>query len=125
MLEDRTLASHPIDRHVGVRMRLRRSALRLSQGALAAKLGVSFQAVQKYEAGTVRISASRLYDVAQALATTPAYFFEGFGDVDAAMPSGPESRDMASLLHNFARIRDPRLQAELRRFIATLGDADE
>src|SRR6185437_3081280 len=69
--------SHPIDRHVGARMRLRRMELRLSQSTLGAKLGVTFQAVQKYEGGVVRISASRLYDLAQALGTTPAFFFEG------------------------------------------------
>src|ERR1043166_6701168 len=51
---------HPIDVYVGGRMRLRRIQLGLSQGALASKIGVSFQAVQKYESGDIRISASRL-----------------------------------------------------------------
>ncbi|HXQ52066.1 MAG TPA: helix-turn-helix transcriptional regulator [Stellaceae bacterium] len=125
MIEDVAPASHPIDRHVGVRIRLRRNALRMSQGALAAKLGVSFQAVQKYEAGTVRISASRLYDVAQALATNPAFFFDGFAEGGAKGLTGLEDRDMAALLRNFSRIRDPLLQAELRRFIATLGEGAE
>jgi transcriptional regulator with XRE-family HTH domain len=50
---------HPIDVYVGGRMRLRRIQLGLSQGALASKIGVSFQAVQKYESGDIRISASR------------------------------------------------------------------
>src|SRR5215472_8808112 len=51
--------AHPIDIYVGGRMRLRRIQLGLSQGALASKIGVSFQAVQKYESGDIRISASR------------------------------------------------------------------
>jgi len=59
-------------------MRLRRIQLGMSQGALAAKIGVSFQAVQKYESGDIRISASRLYDVAQVLQVTPGFFFEGY-----------------------------------------------
>ena len=58
--------------------------MHLSQSALAARLGVTFQAVQKYEGGTVRISASRLYEVARALEITPAYFFEGYDDAAAA-----------------------------------------
>src|SRR5215813_15267222 len=71
---------HPIDIYVGGRMRLRRIQLGLSQGALANKIGVSFQAVQKYESGDIRISASRLYDVAQVLEVSPAFFFEGYPD---------------------------------------------
>src|SRR5712672_3624455 len=75
---------HPIDVYVGGRMRLRRTQLGLSQGTLASKIGVSFQAVQKYEAGDIRISASRLYDVAQALQVPPAFFFDGYPDGLAA-----------------------------------------
>ena len=47
-------ARHPIDVYVGGRMRLRRTQLGLSQGTLASKTGVSFQAIQKYEAGDIR-----------------------------------------------------------------------
>src|SRR5579864_8120891 len=71
---------HLIDVYVGGRMRLRRIQLGLSQGALSSKIGVSFQAVQKYESGDIRISASRLYDVAQVLEVSPAFFFEGYPD---------------------------------------------
>src|SRR6185312_15710415 len=113
-------SSHPIDRHVGARMRLRRMELRLSQSTLGAKLGVTFQAVQKYEGGVVRISASRLYDLAQALGTTPAFFFEGYGEEDTETPHEArllERRDVASLLSGYSRIRDPQLQADLRRLI--------
>ena len=73
-------APHPIDVYVGGRMRLRRIQLGMSQGALASRIGVSFQAVQKYESGDIRISASRLYDVAQVLEVSPAFFFEGYPD---------------------------------------------
>ena len=66
----------PIDVHVGARIRLRRNLLGLSQNELGRALGVSFQQVQKYENGTNRIGASRLHLIAQALDTTPAWFFE-------------------------------------------------
>ena len=86
---------HPIDVYVGGRMRLRRIQLGLSQGALASKIGVSFQAVQKYESGDIRISASRLYDVAQVLEVSPAFFFEGYPDGMVAgagrLPGPPEA----------------------------------
>jgi len=125
----KTRHGHPIDRHVGSRMRLRRAELRLSQSALGALLGVTFQAVQKYEGGAVRISASRLYDAALALETTPAFFFDGYGD-DGAKPGEAAAselgrRDVVSLISGYARIRDPQLQANLRRLIATLGEAAE
>jgi transcriptional regulator with XRE-family HTH domain len=120
----KTQDSHPIDRHVGARVRQRRVELLLSQTALGARLGVTFQAVQKYEGGTVRMSASRLYDVALALHITPAFFFEGYdgGAVPETAASALGRRDVASLVSGYARIRDPRLQADLRRLIATLGE---
>src|SRR5260370_30177350 len=77
-------APHPIDVYAGGRMRRRRTQLGLSQGTLASKIGVSFQAIQKYEAGGIRISASRLYDIAQALQVSPAFFFDGYPDGLAA-----------------------------------------
>lgn len=64
-----------IDAYVGSRISLRRSALGLSQTALARQLGVSFQQVQKYETGTNRISASRLHRVAMVLGTSVEAFF--------------------------------------------------
>lgn len=66
-----------IDKHVGKRVRLRRTELDMSQEALAEKLGITFQQLQKYEGGTNRISAGRLYELAGALETTILHFFEG------------------------------------------------
>lgn len=71
-----------IDVHVGQRVRLRRQMLGKSQDAMARALGVSFQQVQKYERGTNRISASRLFDVARFLAVPPGFFFQDI-DLDA------------------------------------------
>ncbi|MBN8531826.1 MAG: helix-turn-helix transcriptional regulator [Alphaproteobacteria bacterium] len=68
---------HPVDIHVGKRIRQRRIMLGLSQEILADSVGVTFQQVQKYERGTNRVSSSRLFDVAKTLGTTISYFFEG------------------------------------------------
>lgn len=68
---------HPTDVHIGMRLRLRRQILALSQMNLAARMNVSYQQLQKYEAGANRISASRLYQTAQVLGVGVEYFFEG------------------------------------------------
>jgi ribosome-binding protein aMBF1 (putative translation factor) len=68
----------PIDIFVGKRLRERRRKENLSQSAVAARLGVSFQAVQKYESAGMRLSASTLFRLGQLLGVGPAYFFEGY-----------------------------------------------
>jgi transcriptional regulator with XRE-family HTH domain len=125
-------ASHSIDIYVGGRMRLRRTQLGLSQGALASKIGVSFQAIQKYEAGDIRISASRLYDLAQTLEVSPAFFFAGYPDglaaSNLAQAAGSEigdainRREIMTLIRGYYGIRDPRLQADILRLIVKLGN---
>lgn len=55
------------DRQVGVRVRMRRLMIKMSQQQLAAGLGVSFQQVQKYENGTNRMGTSRLRRLAEIL----------------------------------------------------------
>jgi len=69
-----------IDQHVGARLRLRRSLLEMSQSELGEKLGVTFQQVQKYERGTNRVGASRLYHLAKVLEVPVTYFFEGLDE---------------------------------------------
>ena len=125
MTDGRTRASHPIDRHVGARIRARRIALGLSQARLALRLGVSFQAVQKYEAGDSRIAASRLYDIARALLVPPAYFFDGC-ETPAPPPAASdplEDRELAALLRGYRGIRNAALKADVRRLVASLGEA--
>jgi transcriptional regulator with XRE-family HTH domain len=68
--------THPTDVHVGARVRLRRSALGMSQEKLAKGVGITFQQLQKYEKGVNRISASRLQQIARVLQVPIATFFE-------------------------------------------------
>jgi transcriptional regulator with XRE-family HTH domain len=68
----------PIDIHVGAKLRLRRTGVKLSQEKLAEALGITFQQVQKYENGSNRVGASRLFQVARILNVPVSYFFEGF-----------------------------------------------
>ena len=119
----RNESTHLIDRHAGARVREQRIARRLSQAALAERLGVSFQAVQKYESGMARMSTGRLYDVARALGVAPGFFFEGFAEDDATVVEPPptDRRDVASLVRGYHGIRDARLQTEVRRLVSMLG----
>lgn len=113
-----------IDAYVGSRISLRRSALGLSQTALARQLGVSFQQVQKYETGTNRISASRLHRVAVVLGTSVEAFFplsgrpvgEGEGAVLRALTATADGRSVAL---DFPLIE----RAEVRKAVAKVVGA--
>jgi transcriptional regulator with XRE-family HTH domain len=80
---------HPVDAHVGKRVRHRRWMLGMTQQQLADRVGIKFQQIQKYETGMNRISASRLYDIARVLEVPVAFFFEGLGD-DAPTPNAAD-----------------------------------
>ena len=65
------------DRHVGARIRERRVMMGLSQQQLARMVGVTYQQAHKYERGLNRISAGRLFEIAQVLDVPVSFFFEG------------------------------------------------
>ena len=75
---------HPVDAHVGKRIRHRRWMVGITQQQLAEKVGIKFQQVQKYETGMNRVSASRLWDIAETLGVPISFFFEGLAGAEAA-----------------------------------------
>lgn len=68
---------HPVDVHVGKQIRHRRWLTGMTQQQLAEAVGIKFQQIQKYETGANRVSASRLWDIAEALEVDIAFFFDG------------------------------------------------
>ncbi len=66
----------PVDVHVGGRVRLRRTLLGMSQEKLGAAINLTFQQVQKYERGTNRIGASRLFELSKVLDVPVSFFFD-------------------------------------------------
>jgi len=78
--------SHPVDLYVGRRLKKRRTALKLSQTDVARQLELSFQQIQKYEIGSNRISASRLWELAKILDVPAEYFIQEFDET----PEGQE-----------------------------------
>jgi transcriptional regulator with XRE-family HTH domain len=95
-------STHPIDRHVGARIRMQRMVRGMSQTKLGNAVGVTFQQVQKYEKGANRVSASRLQRIANVLKVQPDFFFEG-ASAKAVGNSG--SRDRA-IINDFISSRD-------------------
>lgn len=69
--------SSEIDVHLGRRLRRRRRLLGLTQQQLAAVCGVRFQQIQKYECAANRMSAARLWQLAEVLEVPVSYFYEG------------------------------------------------
>ena len=69
--------AHPVDVHVGKRIRHRRWLVGMTQQQLAEQVGIKFQQIQKYETGANRVSASRLWDISEALDVPVSFFFEG------------------------------------------------
>lgn len=112
---------HPIDVHVGSRVRLRRTLLGMSQEKLGDAIGLTFQQVQKYERGANRIGASRLYDLSRVL-DVPVSFFYDDAPADAPTlsafpgvredPAGFENDPMAKretieLVRAYYQVTDP------------------
>ena len=119
---------NPVDVHVGGRVRLRRTVLGLSQEKLGAALGLTFQQVQKYERGTNRIGASRLFELSRVLDVPVGFFFEEYagrrdGGLSEAPPPRYEAasmqRDSLELIGIYQRIVDP----EMRRQFLDLAKA--
>ena len=92
---------HPVDVHVGKRIRHRRWLVGVTQQQLAEKVGIKFQQIQKYETGANRVSASRLWDIAESLEVDVSIFFAGMESTDAdAAPQGAEQSAVPTDLLN-------------------------
>jgi transcriptional regulator with XRE-family HTH domain len=128
---------HPIDKHVGSRIRMRRALLGMTQQRLADSLSLTFQQVQKYEKGTNRVSASRLQQIATLLGVEVGFFYEGAGQVpggssaldrqSALLAEVSSSSEGVRLINSFARIGDPvvrRRLADLAEGIALLSSQE-
>jgi len=131
---------NPIDVYVGSRVRLRRMIVGMSQEKLGDHLGLTFQQVQKYEKGTNRIGASRLYQIAKILNVPVQFFFDGApDDGDAELqnggfeetPSGPFLMEFVSttegleLNRAFQLIQNPSIRKNLLDLVRTLAQEAE
>lgn len=110
---------HPVDVIVGKRIRLRRSALSISQTELAERLGLTFQQIQKYERGSNRVSCSRLVELSKALDVSIVYFFEDTGSDEGRLFDQldlriiPEVRRLVSAFQKIENTQERRLAIAL------------
>lgn len=131
---------NPIDVHVGSQLKLRRIFLGLSQERLADELGITFQQVQKYEKGLNRIGASRLWDLAQVLGVSVAYFYENIDESSQnksprkisgqlSLSENPKEFDMTVLLNKdvrdlinaYLRISDPKVAKNILNLVISMA----
>ena len=109
-----------IDRHVGARVRERRIMLGLTQQQLADLIGVTYQQAHKYERGINRVSAGRLYEIAQVLSVPIGYFFDGI-DGEGTRSVSPRERMCLELARNFTQIPNERHQEALSQLARVLA----
>ena len=130
---------HPIDIHVGSRVRLRRNLLGMNQTELGKALGVAYQQIQKYEWGVNRIGASRLFNLSHVLDVPISFFFEdlpsaaagggrrrarGLSEAPAAVldPDLLSRRETVELIRAYYRVKDAKQRRRVLNLIKALGD---
>lgn len=92
--------AHPVDVHVGKRIRHRRWLVGVTQQQLAEKVGIKFQQIQKYETGANRVSASRLWDIAESLEVDVSFFFAGMENAEAGSETDGPSAVPSDILND-------------------------
>ena len=123
---------NPVDVHVGKRLRQRRTFLGMTQEQLGKALGITFQQVQKYERGTNRVGASRLYDISSVLDVPPQFFFDemegasasgGFaeGGQQPFESHGIMDREIMDLVRAYRRVSSPAVRQRLIELIRTIS----
>ena len=126
--------ANAVDAHVGGRIRTRRTLLGLNQTQLGEALGLTFQQVQKYEKGSNRVGASRLYQLSKVLDVPIAYFFEDMPDElkqltpPTTLPSqdddelgAMEKRETLELIRAYYRIDNAIVRDRLRETIRAIA----
>ena len=127
---------HPVDVHVGRRLRLRRKLLGMTQIKLGEAVGLTYQQIHKYEKGANRIGSGRLYDFSETLEVPVGYFFDDMPpnletNVDGDNLPSPENnavvmRDETQLLVTlYYSAKTPRLRKSVFELIKALARSDE
>lgn len=126
------MTPHPVDVHVGKRLRARRTILGMSQEEIGDAVGVTFQQIQKYEKGLNRIGSSRLYEFACILGSSVSYFFDDFEGEKKSYPSLSEddqpfeyeklnNKEVLALVRAYFAIPDPKVRKKVLSLIKSLS----
>ncbi|MBL4721843.1 MAG: helix-turn-helix domain-containing protein [Alphaproteobacteria bacterium] len=130
------LSPHPIDLHVGGRLKTLRKLRKMSQSKLGDQIGLTFQQIQKYEHGANRVGASRLHELSQILDVPVSYFFDDMPDtiqrkptpesVQALPETDPyDSADVQELLQAFNMISQKKKRHAICKMAKALSNTDK
>jgi transcriptional regulator with XRE-family HTH domain len=112
---------HPMDIHIGQRIRQRRILLGMNIWNLGAAVGLSFQMIQKYEAGLYCIPVSRLFELANALDVSPSFFFEG--PRPRAKDDSSYTRETIDLVRAYTTISNSSVRQSIAKTIRAIAAA--
>ncbi|MBT4878679.1 MAG: helix-turn-helix transcriptional regulator [Alphaproteobacteria bacterium] len=115
---------HPIDLHVGKRIRFKRKMIGLTQSDLGGKVDLTFQQIQKYEKGENRVSASKLYQIAQILDTNVSFFFDGYNDIVNEREEITDDKQSVDLVKSFKSIKNPKVKKRIMMLIDSVIDEE-
>jgi len=114
------------DDHVAKRIRMARKARGLSQTEFGEPLGISFQQIQKYESGKNRVSAGRLFEMANLLEVDVSFFFEGLEPISRSKKPLPVVLSNAEELYaKFCSIKSPGVRKHVLRLVSVMSQAEE
>lgn len=136
-----------VDKHVGKRLKIRRNLMGMSQDDLAREIGVTFQQIQKYEHGTNRISAGKLFEFAEVMNVMVDFFFEGLPGYDAGMAGAVsdnaqtqfdgstdkntnlnqafDNKETMDLVRAYYAIEDEKVRHRLLQFIKSVAESSQ
>lgn len=112
---------HEVDIRVGANLKTLRQQREFTQSELGEVLGITFQQIQKYEKGTNRISASKLFEIAQFFNIGVSSFFEGCGDKannNSIISLSKTALDTATALD---KIEDPKAKKQIKQLIVSIS----
>lgn len=131
---------HPVDVHVGQRIKLRRTLMGMTQGKLGESIGLTFQQIQKYERGANRVSASKLWQLGNVLDVPISFFFEDMPDSvresfpgyqgETAESDIPEEhltlhrRQTLELVRTFSRLQDPVIRKRVIDVVRAIAESE-
>ena len=116
------LTNQQVDKFVAGKIRERRIALGFTQQMLAKRIKVTYQQAQKYERGTNRVTAGRLFEIARVLGVPVSYFYEGIEDGGSESDATTPKRHHMDLVRNFSRIENVKHQNALRQLCRSLAE---
>lgn len=121
-------SANDIDRHVGAKIQFQRKIIGMSQASLADALGLTFQQIQKYEKGSNRVGAGRLYEIAKLLKVPVSYFYDGYEGAESSSDNSTfssyelfHSKEAAGLLKMFYSIEDKQIRKSLMEVMKNIG----